>query len=81
MLNTKLDEIIVAVTEEAYQADLAQGLEDDEVLKPGQHRFVRGGFLARHGIKQTSVPAKVSIRLEIIDGDVIERDKYGFPSG
>lgn len=40
--------IIIEVSEEDYQRDLAAGLDDDEVLKPGRHTFKRGGFLARH---------------------------------
>ena len=42
------DEIIVEVTPAQYDAKRARGLEDDEVLHPGKHTFVRGGFLKRH---------------------------------
>lgn len=40
--------IIVEISEENYQRDLAAGLDEDEILKPGRHTFKRGGFLARH---------------------------------
>lgn len=40
--------VIIEVSEEDYQRDLAAGLDEDEVLKPGRHKFIRGGFLARH---------------------------------
>jgi hypothetical protein len=40
--------IIIEVSEENYQRDLASGLDEDEVLKPGRYTFKRGGFLARH---------------------------------
>jgi hypothetical protein len=40
--------VIIEVSEEDYQRDLAAGLDEDEVLKPGRHTFKRGGFLARH---------------------------------
>ena len=40
--------IIIEVSEENYQRDLASGLDEDEVLKPGRHVLRRGGFLARH---------------------------------
>ncbi len=40
--------IIVEVSEEDYQRDLAAGLDEDEILKPGRHKFIRGGFLKRH---------------------------------
>jgi hypothetical protein len=42
---------MIDVTEEEYLAELASGLQEDEVLKPGRHQFKRGGFLARHGIE------------------------------
>jgi hypothetical protein len=40
--------IIIEVSEENYQRDLAAGLDEDEILKPGRHKFIRGGFLKRH---------------------------------
>jgi hypothetical protein len=40
--------LIIDVSEEDYQRDLAAGLNEDEVLKPGRYKFKRGGFLARH---------------------------------
>jgi hypothetical protein len=40
--------IIVEISEEDYQRDLAAGLDEEEVLKPGRYKFKRGGFLARH---------------------------------
>ncbi|NJN95886.1 MAG: hypothetical protein HC875_18155 [Anaerolineales bacterium] len=48
-------EIIVDVTPEEYQADLARGLADDEVLQPGRHKFKRGGFLTRHDLNPEDV--------------------------
>jgi hypothetical protein len=42
------ENIIIEVSEENYQRDLAAGLDDEEILKPGRHKFRRGGFLARH---------------------------------
>ena len=40
--------VIIEVSEENYQRDLAAGLDEEEILKPGRHKFKRGGFLARH---------------------------------
>jgi hypothetical protein len=40
--------VIIEVSEEDYRRDLAAGLDEDEILKPGRHTFKRGGFLARH---------------------------------
>ena len=72
MRKTNTDEIIVDVTEEEYQADLARGLRDDEVLRPGRHKFIRGGFLKRHGVTPEEVkqwPATVEV-LTHLDLDV-----------
>jgi hypothetical protein len=57
------EEIVVDVTEDEYKEDMRRGLREDEVMKPGTHRFKRGGFLSRHGI--TSSPAKVRISVDI----------------
>ena len=40
--------VIIEVSEENYRRDLAAGLDEDEVLKPGRYTLKRGGFLARH---------------------------------
>jgi hypothetical protein len=52
---TRDTEVIIDVTEEEYQADLAKGLREDEVLKPGRHTFRRGSFLARHGLTREDI--------------------------
>lgn len=64
--------ITVEVTEEEYQADLARGLAEDEVLQPGRHTFRRGAFLGRHGLtpEPRSTPAKVRVSIEL-DQDVL----------
>lgn len=63
---------IVDISEEEYQADLGRGLQEDEVLEPGRHRFKRGGFLTRHGLhsEQTNGDAKVRILVNL-DVDVL----------
>ena len=48
MSMNKSKEIIVEVTREEYDEQLASGLTEDEILKPGRHIFRRGGFLERH---------------------------------
>ncbi len=65
-IKTEQKEIIVEISEEEFQADLVRGLAEDEVLHPGQHRFRRGGFLARH--RQTPDTVRVAINL---DSDVL----------
>ena len=42
------EEVEVIVTEEDYQAGLKRGWTDDDMLKPGRHKVIRGGFLKRH---------------------------------
>ena len=46
----KKTEVTMVVTEEDYRRDLRKGLEPEETLKPGVHKFRRGGFLERHGL-------------------------------
>ena len=67
------EEVMIDVTEEEYLAEFASGLQEDEVLKPGQHQFKRGGFLARHGIKPqdaATIHAQVCVVLNL-DSDVL----------
>ena len=66
--------IILDVTVEEYQRDLASGLREDEVLQPGRHRFKRGGFFARHGLDQppaATAPGKVRISIDL-DHDILD---------
>lgn len=40
--------VTIEISEEDYQADLAAGIDEEATMKPGRHKFKRGGFLARH---------------------------------
>ena len=42
------EEVELVVTQEDYEEGLKRGWNDDDMLKPGRHKFRRGGFLARH---------------------------------
>ena len=42
------DNVTIEVSEEDYQKDLAAGVDEELILKPGRYKFKRGGFLARH---------------------------------
>lgn len=42
------ENVTIEISEEDYQRDLAAGVEEDSLLKPGRHKMKRGGFLARH---------------------------------
>lgn len=48
--------VIVEVSTEKYQADLAKGVQPDETLQPGRYLFRRGGFLLRHAQRQPGLP-------------------------
>lgn len=61
-------DIVVEVTPEQFAAQIAEGLSEDETLKPGKHVFRRGGFRARHP-DFDSKNSKVRVTLEI-DADV-----------
>ncbi|HMV48030.1 MAG TPA: hypothetical protein PLD20_01500 [Blastocatellia bacterium] len=45
---TSADEGYVIVTEEEFLEQIAEGLCCGEVLKPGRHKIVRGGFRKRY---------------------------------
>jgi hypothetical protein len=42
------ENVTIEISEEDYERDLAAGIDEDAILKPGRYRMKRGGFLARH---------------------------------
>ena len=42
------ENVVIEVSEEDYQRDMAAGMTEDETLKPGRYEMKRGGFLKRH---------------------------------
>lgn len=42
------EDVTIEVSEEDYQRELAAGVEEESLLKPGRYKMKRGGFLARH---------------------------------
>jgi uncharacterized protein (DUF4415 family) len=58
--------ITYTVTEDEYQAELAQGLTDDEVMKPGTYKVRRSSWAEK---LKNAKKVKVSIYL---DGEVVE---------
>jgi len=69
--------IVVDVTTDDYKADLAKGLQADEIMQPGQHTFRRGGFLRRHGqadVAASPTPTKIRISINL-DADILEHFK------
>ena len=70
----KSEYIVADVTEEEYRKELARGLEPDEVLLPGRHKFRRGGFLKRHGLVSAQIPSPVRVSISVgADTDMPDR--------
>ena len=42
------ENVTIEISEEDYQRDLAAGIDEDAMLKPGRYKMKRGSFLARH---------------------------------
>jgi hypothetical protein len=40
--------VTIEVSQEDYERELATGVEEEYLLKPGRHKMKRGGFLSRH---------------------------------
>jgi len=63
-------EVILEVTQEQYDEQLAAGLTDEEILRPGKHVFRRGGFQKRHpnySRKESKARINIYIDLDVID--------------
>jgi uncharacterized protein (DUF4415 family) len=65
----KSDEGYFEITEAEYRASLAKGLDDETLLKPGRHKFIRGGFKKMHPDYDPKT-AKVKISM-YIDKDIL----------
>jgi uncharacterized protein (DUF4415 family) len=69
MSDEVLGEVFIDVTVEQYQAMQAKGIDEDALLEPGRHKFMRGLFKQRH---PDYVPAQAQVRLSIqLDADVL----------
>ena len=44
----KGDEVIIEISEADYLREKAAGVKEEFLLKPGRHKFLRGGFWKRH---------------------------------
>ena len=68
------DEVTVEVSEEDYEREKAAGVEEEFLLKPGRHKFIRGGFQKRHPeFKAENLhPSKIKVGISIkLDLDVL----------
>ncbi len=57
------------ITEAEYKSGLAKGLGGETLLKPGRHKFIRGGFKKMHP-NYTTKDAKVKISI-YLDKDIL----------
>lgn len=64
-MNTTDKELTYTVTEEEYKKDLANGLSDEETLKPGIYKVRRSRFIN----KKKTGKSKISLYL---DKDILE---------
>ena len=66
----KNKDVVIEVTKEEYEAQLASGLSEEEVVSPGKHTFRRGGFRERF---PNYDPKTSKARINIyVDLDVLE---------
>jgi uncharacterized protein (DUF4415 family) len=61
--------VYIDVTEAEYNDGLAKGIDEEALLKPGRHKFVRGLFKKMH---PNYDPKKAKVRISIyLDADVL----------
>lgn len=66
----KNKDVVVEVTKEQYDTQLASGLSEDEILAPGKHTFRRGGFKERFpNYEAKASKARINI---YVDLDVLQ---------
>lgn len=74
--STTIGEILVNLTPEEYQAEVAAGVPEEQAMTPGRHVFRRGGFRQRHPEFTESKSVGRKIRISIcLDADVLAHFK------
>jgi uncharacterized protein (DUF4415 family) len=72
-------DLILDMTQEDYQTQLAKGIDQEAILQPGEHKFERGGFFSRHNIKPGEIDTSLkNIKIAIsirLDADILEHFK------
>lgn len=62
----------VEITQAEHKQMIAEGADPEYALKPGKHRFRRGGFLERHpDFDPKRVETKVRVTM-YLDADIVE---------
>ncbi len=66
----KNKDLVVEITQEQRDAQLASGLSEDEIVPPGKHTFRRGGFKERfpkYDPKTSKARINIYIDLDVLD--------------
>ena len=67
---SKNNEIVVEVSKDQFEKQIAEGFDENEVLKAGKHTFKRGGFQKRHpNFKLKESKTRINI---CIDSDILQ---------
>lgn len=59
------DEVTIEIAPEDYQRQKAAGVEEELLLKPGRHKFIRGGFLKRHPSFNPDEPKEITVNVTL----------------
>lgn len=69
-MSEKDKELTYTVTEEEYRKELASGLTEDEVMKPGTYKVIRNRFRTKPGATD---PRNCKVKITTyLDADVLE---------
>ncbi len=63
-------QVVLEITQKHYDEQIASGLTDEEILRPGKHVFRRGGFQERHPNyrrKESKARINIYIDLDVLD--------------
>ncbi len=69
-MSGKDKELMYVVTEEEYREELASGLTEDEVMKPGTYKVIPSRFRAKPGATDLK-NCKVKVSM-YVDADILE---------
>jgi hypothetical protein len=59
------DDVTIEIAPEDYERERAAGVEEEFLLKPGRHKFIRGGFLKRHPNFKPSEPPDITVTVTL----------------
>lgn len=66
IVEEKDDEVIIEIKQEDYEQDLAAGIPEDELLKPGKHKFRRRNkFATREELHPSNTKVEFQMKLDL----------------